>query len=269
MRCQDSHCQTEITWFRATVLRQPGFYLESSWYCSTGCLEKGVTQLLEKRSQPREKSFQNLLRLKLGHILMEAGVITKEQLDQAIAEQHRAQEEKLGHHLIALDFVKERDITMALSRQFSLPVITLKSQKISPGVVNMVPFEIVKNSKFFPLEYDALNNRLVLVTYDPSDISTMINLRSMINCEVAIYLGDGSVVREMIDQYCTSSAAARELDLTLPLPQAHNLSELARLIVKRAQHVNARSLQIRFFNQLVWARFVVDRKSHDLVLSAA
>jgi hypothetical protein len=158
---------------------------------------------------------------------------------------------------------------MALSRQFSLPVITLKSQKISPGVVNMVPFEIVKNSKFFPLEYDALNNRLVLVTYDPSDISSMINLRSMINCEVAIYLSDGSVVREMIDQYCTSAAAARELDLTLPLPQAHNLSELAPLIVKRAQQVNARSLQIRFFNQLVWIRFVVDRKSHDLVLSAA
>jgi len=269
MRCQDSHCQTEITWFRATVLRQPGYYLESSWYCSTGCLEKGVTQLLEKRSQPREKSFQNLLRLKLGHILMESGAITKEQLDQAITEQSRAQEEKLGHYLIALDFVKERDITMALSRQFSLPVITLKSQRISPNVVNMVPVQIVKSSKFFPLEYEALNNRLVLVTYDPSDISTMINLRSMINCEVAIYLSDESVVREMIDQFCAAATAARKLEPSLPMPHLHNLSDLAPLIVRRAQQVNAGSIQIRFFNQLVWARFLIDRKPHDLVVSAA
>jgi hypothetical protein len=232
-------------------------------------LEKGITQLLEKRGQLREKSFQNLLRLKLGHILMEGGVITKEQLDQAIAEQHRVQEEKLGHHLMALDFVKEHDITVALSRQFSLPVITLKSPKINPNVVNMVPVEIVENSKFFPLEYDALNNRLVLVTYDPSDISTMINLRSMINCEVAIYLSDESVVREMIAQYCAAAAAVRKLELALPLRQARNLGELAPLIVKRAQQVNARSLQIRFFSQLVWVRFVADRRPHDLVLSAA
>jgi len=230
-------------------------------------LEKGLSQMLDKYSQPKERSFQNLLRLKLGHILMDNGVITKEQLDQAIAEQHRDQEGKLGHYLIALEFVKERDITMALSRQFSLPVITLKSQKINPGVLDIVPVEIVRDSRFFPLEYDALNNRLVLVTCDPSDISTIINLRSMINCEVAIYLSDESVVLEMIDQYCMLATNSRKLEYDLPQPR--DLGELASLIVRRAQQINARSLRVRLFNQLVWTRFVVEREQHDLVLSAA
>lgn len=249
------------------MLRQPGYHLESSWYCGTGCLEKGLMQLLDKRSASTEKSFQNLMRLKLGYILMESGAITKDQLDQAIAEQHRDHEEKLGHYLRALDFVEERDITLALSRQFSLPVITLKNQKINPAVLSMVPVEIVRYSSFFPLEFDALNNRLILVTYDPSDVSTMINLRSMIDCEVAIYLSDESVVREMIAQYCTSAAAMRKLEYRLPEP--HQLNELAALIATRAQQVNARSLQVRFFKRLVWTRFAADQEPHDLVLSAA
>jgi hypothetical protein len=223
--------------------------------------------MLDKHSQPKERSFQNLLRLKLGHILMENGVITKEQLDRAIAEQQRDQDGKLGQYLIALEFVKERDITMALSRQFSLPVITLKSQKINPAVLDMVPVEIVRDSRFFPLEYDTLNNRLVLVTCDPSDISTMINLRSMINCEVAIYLSDESVVLEMIDQYCALATNRGKFELRSS--QSHDPGELASLIVSRAQQINARSLRVRLFNQLVWTRFVVEREQHDLVLSAA
>ncbi|MFN8009156.1 MAG: hypothetical protein U0V70_19445 [Terriglobia bacterium] len=261
----------EPTWFRARILKQFGYYLDASWYCGEDCLEKGVIQLLERNSQPREKSFQNLMRIKLGHILLEMGTITKEQLDHAIAEQQRGQDEKIGRLLIALEFVRERDITLALSRQFNLPVITVSNQKINPMVLNMVPIEIIRNSKFFPLEYDSINKRLVLVTFDPSDVSTMINLRSILDCEIAIYLSDESVVRGMIDQYCIGSAELLH-DLTIDVRDSEPkraLSELAAKIVLCAQEMKARSLNLRFFNQQVWARFFVDKTPRDLVLHLA
>jgi hypothetical protein len=271
MKCQNSICEIEPSWFRARILKKTGYYLESSWYCSEACLEKGVLHLLERNSQTRERSFQNLLRIKLGHILMEMGTISKEQLDQAIAEQQKVQDAKIGRLLLALDFVKERDITIALSRQFNLPVINLSSQKINPVVLNMVPVEIIRNSKFFPLEFDNINKRLTLVTFDPSDVSTMINLRSILDCEIAIFLSDESVVRGMIEQYCScSEEAAHGVIGDASVSESKNgLSELAALIALRAKEMKARSLNLRFFNHKVWTRFFIDKTPQDLILHVA
>ncbi len=207
MNCQNNECDIQQGWIRSRVLSRPGFYLESEWYCGEACLQQAIVERLKKRKQAREKSFQALLRLKLGHILLENGAITRAQLDKAIETQQKQQpSEKLGSILKTLEFVKERDVTLALSRQYGLPLVNLKNQKISDVVIKMVPLEIVRESTFFPLEYDSFNNALVLVTYDPADISNMINLRSILKCEVTIYLGDESVVRELKESFCRRAA---------------------------------------------------------------
>jgi hypothetical protein len=154
MNCQNNECDAQQGWIRSRVLSRPGFYLESEWYCGETCLQQAIVERLKRRKQAREKSFQALLRLKLGHILLENGAITRGQLDKAIETQQKQQpSEKLGSILKTLEFVKERDVTLALSRQYGLPLVNLKNQKISDVVIKMVPLEIVRESTFFPLEY--------------------------------------------------------------------------------------------------------------------
>ena len=55
------------------------------------------------------KHFEKLSKTKLGEILVSEGVITKEQLDEALADQER-QGGKLGEVLIALNYLTEMDI---------------------------------------------------------------------------------------------------------------------------------------------------------------
>ena len=112
MNCQNNECDIQQGWIRARVLSRPGFYLESEWYCGEACLQQAIVERLKKRKQAREKSFQSLLRLKLGHILLENGTITRTQLDQAIETQKKQPTEKLGSILKTLEFVKERDVTL-------------------------------------------------------------------------------------------------------------------------------------------------------------
>ena len=270
MNCQNNECDTQQGWIRSRVLSRPGFYLESEWYCGEACLQEAIVERLKRRKQAREKSFQALLRLKLGHILLENGAITRTQLDKAIETQQKQQPpEKLGSILKMLEFVKERDVTLALSRQYGLPLVNLKNQKISDAVIKMVPLEIVRESTFFPLEYDSFNNALVLVTYDPADISNIINLRSILKCEVTIYLGDESVVRELKESFCRRAAGQVSSEELMAAEIAEDLSGLASFIVSRAKALNATTLNVKYFNQLIWARFTINRQMHDMIVNAA
>lgn len=270
MSCQNKDCNAQPNWIRARFLKQPGYYLESEWYCGEACLCKGVVQRLQRRKQPaREKSFQSLLRLKLGHILLESGTITREQLERAIEVQQEQPQERLGTILKSLEFAKERDITMALSRQYGLPVVNLKNQRISPSVLGMVPLEIVQDSRFFPLDHDSANNSLVLVTHDPGDVTNMINLRSILKSEVTIYLADESVVLEMKNEFCKLAAQQKTGEAKPGTHLAEDPTELASFIVNRVKSLNATALNVKYFNELIWARFTVDRKPHDLVVTAA
>jgi hypothetical protein len=270
MNCQNNECGAVQGWLRARVLNRPGFHLESEWYCGEACLRQAIVERLKKHKQSREKSFQALLRLKLGHILLENGAITRAQLDKAIEAQQKQQPfEKLGTILKMLEFVKERDVTLALSRQFGLPLVNLKNQKISEAVIKMVPVEIVRESTFFPLEYDRINNALVLVTYDPADITNMINLRSILKCEVTIYLGDESAVRELKEQFCKRATDLVRSGGVPAMQVAGDLSGLANVIVERAKTLSATTLNVKYFNQQIWARFTIDRQEHDMIVYAA
>ncbi|HVN81035.1 MAG TPA: hypothetical protein VMW38_18740 [Terriglobia bacterium] len=236
--------------------------MESHWYCSDPCLETGILQRLEKSSQPKDKTPVITYRIRIGLLLLEMGAITKEQLDLAVADQQRdssqrlkEKDERLGHYLQSMGFIKERDITVALSRQFSLPIINLANQRLNPKTLKMVPPLVMQRLKFLPLEYDATGNSLSLVTSDPSFIPAMINLRGILNCDLSIFLGDETAVRELIQGVVTSAQElGSEMELSPDL-STEDLSELARGIVERARDLQVKSLSVGYFNQLVWTRF--------------
>jgi type IV pilus assembly protein PilB len=252
------------------VLKQPGYFLESEWYCGESCLREAVMQRLQRRKQPnREKQLQSLLRLKLGHILLESGVISREQLEKALEYQQEHPTLRLGSIVKILEYAAEREVTMALSRQFGLPVVKVNSQKISETVLKMVPVEIVQSSHFVPLEFDTRENALTLVTYDPADLANMINLRSILRCEVNIYLGDESMVLDLKDQFCRKAMESKRDEDPPPSDLGNDLPALANFIVERAKRLCASSMSVRHFDQFIWTRFDVERRSHDVVVQAA
>lgn len=270
MNCQNDECGTEQGWTRSPVHSQLGFYLESEWYCGEACLRQAIVARLKRCKQVHEKSFHSLLRLKLGHILVEQGAITRARLNKAIeAQQNELPSERLGSILKRLELVREPDVTQALSRQFGLPRVNLKNQKINDTVVKMVPLEMVRESTFFPLEYDSFNNVLVLVTYDPTDITNIINLRSILKCELTIYLGDESAVKELKESFCRRAVDQLNSRELLASKIVEDLPGLADVIVGRAKTLNATTLEVNYFNQLIWTRFSMNCRKHDLIVNAA
>jgi len=87
--------------------------------------------------------------VKLGEMLLKAGMITQPQLQEALEAQKKGGG-KLGFNLVKLGFVKEDDITQLLSDQYGVPSINLRHFEIDESVINLIPSEVAPFCKAEP-----------------------------------------------------------------------------------------------------------------------
>ena len=82
--------------------------------------------------------MQIKLRKRLGYLLVEEGIITENQVEQALAAQKRSGR-KLGDTLIELGFLSEQQMLSFLSQQLSLPLIDLSRANVDIDAVQILP----------------------------------------------------------------------------------------------------------------------------------
>ena len=78
---------------------------------------------------------------RMGELLVEAGLIDRDQLKIALSNQ-RKWGGRLGTNLVRLNFITEEQLLKFLSNYFRLPSVNFKKITISPTVINLLPAEI-------------------------------------------------------------------------------------------------------------------------------
>lgn len=123
---------------------------------------------------------------RISDILLEAGLITPQQLDHALILQKK-KHKRLGKILIELGYVSEKQIAEALAKQLSLPVVDVEKYKIAEEVKALIPKEIAEKKVILPLEVQG--KALVLAMADPLDWETVGQIGFMtglkINCVIS------------------------------------------------------------------------------------
>src|SRR5580704_2865981 len=87
---------------------------------------------------------------RIGELLVEAGVLSQSQLEQALFAQ-RKDGRKLGQLLIELGLVSEIQLTQTLSRQLSVPWVSLYHVDFSRSLLNLVPRETAEKYCLIPI----------------------------------------------------------------------------------------------------------------------
>ncbi len=90
---------------------------------------------------------------KMGELLVEAGVLTQEQLEIALAEQRRTNG-KLGSILIDLGIATEEAISRTLASQSGVEHYDLESQHFDPEAVARVPHDLARRRHCVPIRLD-------------------------------------------------------------------------------------------------------------------
>jgi type IV pilus assembly protein PilB len=101
---------------------------------------------------------------RIGDLLLEAGVITVEQL-QAALEEKEARGGRLCFNLIRVGALKADDLLQFLSEQFGVAAVNLDRFQVSRDIVELVPREFAVKEKVVPLHL--LDDTLTVAMVDP------------------------------------------------------------------------------------------------------
>jgi type IV pilus assembly protein PilB len=104
------------------------------------------------------------MRKKLGECLIQAGLITEDDLQSALTE-HKRTGERLGAVLVRLNLASERQIAKALAYQLGFPYLNLSENPPDPNVVTLIAKEVALKRSCVAIRLD--KNLLTVAMADP------------------------------------------------------------------------------------------------------
>ncbi|MFR3951264.1 MAG: GspE/PulE family protein [Coprococcus eutactus] len=146
-------------------------------------------------------------KIRIGDVLVAAGAITEEQLQEGLAKQKETGR-KLGNALVDLGFISNDMLITVLTTQLGIDYIELKGAKIEEKVIHMVPESMVTKYQAIPIEVDPDNpNILKVAMADPMDIMAMDDIGLVTNLQVEPMLASEEGIKNAIDKYYGSAQA--------------------------------------------------------------
>lgn len=113
---------------------------------------------------------------KIGEILIEDGLLTREQLAEALALQKETGG-LLGQVLVAEHFVEEDHLISALGKQFKIPYISLGHYAINPDMADLLKADFCH--KHFLVAFDCDSKKIFLALADPLNGEAVEQVKAM------------------------------------------------------------------------------------------
>jgi type IV pilus assembly protein PilB len=155
-------------------------------------------------------------RVRLGQILLEAGVINRVQLEAALAEQERTGE-RLGAVLRAMGLGSQEAVAEALAQQLRIPHVRIDLNALDEGLLLAVPEPVARRHQVIPVSVKG--NRLVLGMVDPMDLLAAddVGRITKMMIEPAVITQDD--FQRAIGQYPTAAGTVGEIIDQIAVPK--------------------------------------------------
>src|SRR4051812_6956415 len=139
---------------------------------------------------------------RLGEILLREGLVTREQLAQALAEQKNTKH-RLGYVLVKLGLVQELEITKVLARQYRMPAVDLSRFEVDPKIIKLVPADMATKSVVLPLKREG--RTLTVAMADPTDHGLLEDLKFITRFDLFPVIAGEYTLRNLIEKHYEAS----------------------------------------------------------------
>lgn len=191
-------------------------------------------------------------RLRLGELLLTAGLVTEDQLMLALEEQKRTGE-RLGQILVANRIITESQLVRALAMHYGIDFVDLDETMVDPGVARRIKDSFARRYQALPITMDG--DRLVVAMANPSDVLALDDIRSLTGCELRPVMAEPAQLARAIDQAWRTTSEAEAM-LRLASNTAEDEAESLGSVKEAAEDGPV----IQFVNELV-VRAVLERAS--------
>ncbi len=208
----------------------------------------------------------------LGQILIELGMITPEQLEQAL-EEHRRTPKSIGRVLIDLGMIKEGDLVRALAEQVGLEFVDLSEHPVDPTATTLLPEALARRYRAIPI--GERDGKLLVAMSDPANVYALDDIRTITNRDVQPLVATAADVEQAIQKFAgmdgqveaLANVAADALEgeeehLEAALEDAP-IVKLVNAIMTQAVGDRASDVHIEPSERAVRIRFRVDGVLHE------
>ena len=161
-------------------------------------------------------SIASSLRIKkrLGDLLLGAGVITQEQLEEALKKQKEAGNgQKLGMTLVDMGIMNDEIIAEALCHQMGLERVHLAGITIEDEVLALVDEKVLRKYMLLPYEFAPDNPNVLRVAFsDPLDMIAMDDLSIITGMQIEVRVTTVKDVSQALDRFYGNSEAMKVAD---------------------------------------------------------
>ncbi|NLF96428.1 MAG: Flp pilus assembly complex ATPase component TadA [Candidatus Riflebacteria bacterium] len=222
-------------------------------------------------------------RKRLGDILVEAGLITSEQLQEALGKQ-KVLGKRLGKVLVETGMTNEDSIATTLARQMNIPYLNLNELTVPPEVLTTIPEGIVRSHNLLPVQLTG--NLLQISMADPLDVFIIDEIHYQTGYELEVAISPESQVEAAIRHYYGTSdslqnavdniAAERSSEVTLDESffttfelggeeQSVPIINLVNTIIQQAINDRASDIHIEPDEEIIRVRYRIDGILNELM----
>jgi len=143
-----------------------------------------------------------MTRKRLGELLRDEGLVTDDQIEEALASQRKTGE-LLGEVLVRLGYVTEYDIAKTIVTQFGLPYIAVGQYFRSDEVMTLFPERLMRQYQFIPL--DKIGNVIAIAVGGLLNFDVLSELEHTSGSFIQVYVSTWSEIKQQIEDHFKSA----------------------------------------------------------------
>ncbi|MCU1677158.1 MAG: hypothetical protein JWM93_1916, partial [Frankiales bacterium] len=213
----------------------------------------------------------------LGDILLDSGLVSRDQLMEAYDE-HQRLGRSLGRVLVDRGVLTESQLVAALAQQIGLRFVDLTEFSVDGSAVARVPDAVCRRHTALPIGYE--DGKLLVAMADPANVFAIDDIRSLTGLEVKPLVATRADVIAAINRYHRSDADFDELTMSLDATDdAEDLSKVkevtedapivkfVNLLITQAIQDRASDIHIEPAEKDMRVRFRIDGVLHEVMRS--
>lgn len=168
----------------------------------------------------------------LGDILVEAELISKKTLERAL-ERQKDEKKRLGMVLEEMGVITEEELAEALAKQFNFKTIkNFISHSFSQELLDLLPSDFAMKKLVFPLKHK--DNMLAVAITDPFDVETMEMLSRITGLQIVPVISTRKEILDAISKnYLKSNIEVGECDSILVVEDSTTVATIIQVALAK------------------------------------
>jgi type IV pilus assembly protein PilB len=213
----------------------------------------------------------------LGDILLDSGLVSRDQLMEAYDE-HQRLGRSLGRVLVDRGVLTESQLVAALAQQIGLRFVDLTEFAVDGSAVARVPDAVCRRHTALPIGYE--DGKLLVAMADPANVFAIDDIRSLTGFEVKPLVATRADVIAAVNRYHRADADFDELTMSLDTSdESEDLSKVkevtedapivkfVNLLITQAIQDRASDIHIEPAEKDMRVRFRIDGVLHEVMRS--